>query len=101
MNDIKIEFQHHDATQPVYVFGDRVALICECEPEAWATGTVSGLQIDQWDWKWIYIVKFDKPLGFTEECSDSELVMECCLPLIQAGWEFEQRLGNFLEGLPH
>lgn len=88
MNTITITFRHHYASAPQYTFGDRVAVTNDCEPEAWATGKVLGLRLEEISSpRWWYTVKLDKPLGFAEEYLDEDLVPEAQLPALQAGWE--------------
>lgn len=92
MNLITIQFPHQDVEQPAYVFSDRVALISDCEPDSWATGTIIGLHIQRFNWSWCYLVKFDSPLGLTEECQLKELLPESSIPLLQEEWEKQEAL---------
>lgn len=88
MNTINITFTHSEASAPQYTFGARVAVADVCEPEAWATGKVLGLQLEEiFPPRWWYTVKLDKPLGFAEEYLTEDLVPEAQIPTLQAQWE--------------
>ncbi len=75
MNVIIIRFTHSIAQQPKYTFGEQVAIKSNCKPQKWATGTITGLRLDDDSTNsWNYTVVFDYPQGFCEEFTDDELV---------------------------
>lgn len=95
MHTITIAFTYPKAEPPKYKFGDRVAVIDQCQPEAWATGKIVGLCLEEYKFSttsWCYICKLDFPGGFTEEYSVDELVFESELPTLQAKWEADAAL---------
>jgi hypothetical protein len=76
MNTINIAFTHPLAKPPKYTFGEQVAIKSNCKPQKWATGTITGLRIDDYSINtWNYTVVFDYPQGFCEEFTDDELVV--------------------------
>lgn len=75
--------------KPVHLIGDPVALICDCQPDEWARGTVVGLSLQ--DLKWIYSVQLYHPVGFTEDCGESDLISIRAVPLLQSHWEAENQ----------
>lgn len=90
MNTITITFIHAEAIPPKYKFGDRVAIAGDCQPEAWATGKVVGLHLDEYKFSpttWSYVCKLDKPLGYTEDYEENDLVPESEIPNLQAKWD--------------
>lgn len=92
MNTITISFNHPDVEAPKFNITARVATVDDCQPEAWATGKVVGLHLEEWKYSpatWTYIVKLDSPLGYTEEYSASDLVPEDEIPSLQAQWDAE------------
>lgn len=70
---------------PQHSIGCRVALIADCQPDDWMLGTVIGLSYDYTP-QWVYIVRFDRPIGITDECLDAELVSVLALPALQNHW---------------
>jgi len=99
MHSITIAFTYPKAKPPKYKFGDRVAAIDQCQPEAWATGKIVGLCLEEYKFStttWCYICKLDSPGGFTEEYSVDELVFESELPTLQAKWEVDAALDSCL-----
>jgi hypothetical protein len=77
MNVITIRFTHAHAQQPKYTFGSRVAIKNTCDSREWATGIVTGLQLDDYlNGTWNYTVVFDCPQGYCEELAESELISE-------------------------
>ena len=90
MNIITITFTHAEAQPPKYIITDRIAVRSDCQPEAWATGKVAGLRLEEiFEPRWWYLCKLDKPLGLTEECLDTDLVPESEIPTLQSQWEAE------------
>lgn len=90
MNTITITFTHCEAQPPKFTITDHIAVRSDCQPEAWATGKVAGLRLEEiFEPRWWYIVKLDSPIGLTEECLDSELVSETEIPTLQSQWEAE------------
>jgi len=88
MNTITITFSHPKALAPNYIITDRIAVQSDCQPEAWATGKVVGLHLEETcEPRWSYICKLDSPLGLTEEYLDTDLVPENEIPTLQAEWE--------------
>jgi hypothetical protein len=74
MNTINIKFTHSCAQTPKYTFGEQVAIKSNCKPQKWATGTITGLRIDDYSINtWNYTVVFDYPQGFCEEFIEDEL----------------------------
>lgn len=89
MNTITISFTHPRAKQPTYIFGDRVAAKSDLKPEAWATGKVVGLYLEEFKSRratWVYFVKLDSPLACMEEYEVDYLVSEADIPTLQAKW---------------
>lgn len=78
MSTITITFDYPQACVPKYKFGDRIAVIDNCNPKHWLTGEVIGLTLETEIFKpcWSYTVKLDVPVGYTEEHTESELVPE-------------------------
>lgn len=92
MNSITISFNQPDVEAPKFNITDRVAIASDCQPEAWATGKVVGLHLEEFKYSpasWAYIVKLDSPLGYTEEYSVNDLVPEAEIPSLQAKWDAE------------
>lgn len=90
MNTITISFTHPQAEQPTYIFGDRVAAKSDLKPQAWATGKVVGLYLEEFKSRhatWRYIVKLDSPRVCTEEYSVDYLVSEADIPTLQTKWD--------------
>ena len=105
MNTITIEFSHPDALSPKYKFGDSVAVTNDCQPEAWAIGKVVGLNLEEiLGTRWLYTVKLDSPLGYTEEYEEDKLVLESEISTLQiewnqgkAAWVQESQVSNLTE----
>jgi hypothetical protein len=75
MNIINIKFTHPCAQPPKYTFGEQVAMRSNCKPQKWATGTITGLRLDDYSANtWNYTVVFDYPQGFCEEFIENDLV---------------------------
>lgn len=75
MNVITIRFTHPSVQPPKYTFGEQIAIKSNCKPQKWATGTITGLRLDDDSTNsWNYTVLFDYPQGFCEEFTDDELV---------------------------
>jgi len=88
MNTITITFSQTSAVAPKYIITDCIAVQSDCQPEAWATGLVVGLHLEElFEPRWWYICKLDSPLGLTEEYLDTDLVPENKIPTLQAEWE--------------
>lgn len=76
MNLITIQFAHPEATQPLYLFGDQVAIVDKSvPPEDWCTGRIVGLRIcDVYETLWEYAIKLDGLVAVTEHYTDYDLV---------------------------
>lgn len=75
---------------PLHSIGARVAQIADCSPAEWMIGTVTGLYVSRGH-HWMFVVVFDYPSGFTEDCSEQDLVSVAAIPILQNTWEVEER----------
>ena len=71
--------------EPRHSIGCRVALIADCQPDDWMIGTIVGIAYDRIP-QWVYSVRFDLPIGFTDDCREKELVSVLELPMLQNHW---------------
>lgn len=100
MNTITLTFPvHPNLCQPLYSFGDRVALIGDSEPDAWATGAVVGISIGYTDYQpyWLIHIRYDSMSGFCEDFPETELVAESAISMLQAAWEWQADFADELE----
>lgn len=78
MPTITITFDHPQAPIPKYKFGERIAVKDDYHPQNWLTGEVVGLTLETeiFSPRWWYSVRYDLPVGYTEDHAEDELVPE-------------------------